>query len=169
MASSHAIVGVVMGSDSDLETMQGCLKQLDELGISYEVRILSAHRTPDLAAEYARTAFERGLKVLIAAAGMSAALPGALAAQTTLPVLGVPMSSGTLGGMDAALSIMQMPPGVPVGCVAIGSAGARNASLLAAEILALSNISIANELRHYRQEQARKVRKKDQGLQSKLS
>lgn len=169
MASIQPTVGVVMGSDSDLEVMESCLKQLDALGIGCEVRILSAHRTPDEAAEFARTACERGLKVLIAAAGMSAALPGSLAAQTTLPVIGVPMASGALGGMDAALSIMQMPPGVPVGCVAIGSAGAKNAALLAAQILGLSDTSIAEAFRRFRQEQAKKVREKDKALQSKLA
>jgi len=113
------LVGVVMGSDSDLATMQKCVDQLASFGIACEVRIISAHRTPEAAHEYAATAVDRGLKVVIAAAGMSAALAGVLAAKTTLPVIGVPMDSGPLKGIDAALSTMQMPPGVPVGCMSM--------------------------------------------------
>ena len=115
-----------MGSDSDLEAMKKCLQRLDEFEIPCEVRIISAHRTPQIAEEYASSAIERGLKVIIAAAGMSAALSGVLAASTTIPVIGVPMCSGPLVGVDAALSTMQMPPGIPVGCMAIGSAGGAN-------------------------------------------
>jgi phosphoribosylaminoimidazole carboxylase PurE protein len=155
------VVGVVMGSDSDLPTMQRCLEQLEALGIAYEVRVISAHRTPDTAHEYAATAVQRGLKVIIAAAGMSAALSGVLAAKTTLPVIGVPMASGPLVGVDAALSTMQMPPGVPVACMSIGSAGATNAAVYAAQILAVSDKAMAARVRKFKADQARKVAKKD--------
>ena len=161
-------VGVVMGSDNDLAAMQKCIDQLQEFGIAHEVRIMSAHRTPDVCAEYAASAGQRGLKVIIAAAGMAAALPGVLAAKTTLPVIGVPMASGPLNGIDAALCIMQMPPGVPVGCVAIGPAGATNAAILAAQILALSDEALARKLVEFKDTQARGVVAKDQALKSKL-
>ena len=168
MAKKKPIVGVVMGSDSDLETMKRCLKQLDEFGIACEVRIISAHRTPDTAHEYAATAIQRGLKVIIAAAGMSAALGGVLAANTTLPVIGVPMASGPLAGIDAALSTMQMPPGVPVACMSIGGAGATNAAIYAAEILGVSDEKIAGKLSRFKKAQARKVAKKDADLRKSL-
>jgi phosphoribosylaminoimidazole carboxylase PurE protein len=155
------VVGVVMGSDSDLPAMRRCLEQLEALGIAYEVRVISAHRTPATAHEYAATAAKRGLKVIVAAAGMSAALAGVLAAWTTLPVVGVPMAAGPLAGVDAALSTMQMPPGVPVGCMAIGSAGAANAALFAAQILAVGDRALAGKLKRYRAAQARKVSRKD--------
>ena len=167
MAKRTPVVGVLMGSDSDLPVMEKCLKQLDDLGLAYEVRVISAHRTPAAAHEYATKAAERGLKVLIAAAGMSAALGGVLAANTTLPVIGVPMASGTLGGLDAALSTMQMPPGVPVACVAIG--GAVNAAILAAQILALSDKSLAGKLRRFKQAQAGKVAVKDAEIRERGS
>ena len=158
------VVGVVMGSDSDLPTMQRCLDQLEQFGIPFEVRIISAHRTPEVAHEYAVTAVERGLKVIIAAAGMSAALGGVLAACTPLPVIGVPMASGPLGGIDAALSKMQMPPGVPVACMAIGSAGATNAGIFAAQILAVADEKLAGKLRKFKKAQAAKVAAKDRAL-----
>ena len=158
------LVGVVMGSDSDLATMERCMKQLDEFGIAYEVRIISAHRTPDAAHEYAATAIDRGLKVIVAAAGMSAALSGVLAAKTTLPVIGVPMSSGPLVGVDAALSTMQMPPGVPVACMSIGSAGATNAAILAAQILGVADEKMAGRLVRFKKAQARKVADKDNAV-----
>ena len=157
-----------MGSDSDLETMKRCLKQLDEFGIAREVRIISAHRTPEAAHEYAATAIQRGLKVIIAAAGMSAALGGVLAASTTLPVIGVPMASGPLAGVDAALSTMQMPPGVPVACMSIGGAGATNAAIYAAQILAVSDKKLAGKLSRFKKSQARKVAKKDAELRKSL-
>ncbi len=157
-------VGVVMGSDSDLGTMQKCIDQLKEFGIAHEVRIMSAHRTPEVCQEYSTTAKDRGLKVIIAAAGMAAALPGVMAATTTLPVIGVPMASPPLNGIDAALCIMQMPPGVPVGCVAIGGAGATNAAILAAQILALGDAELADKLAQFKQRQARKVMEKDASL-----
>ena len=168
MAKKRPLAGVVMGSDSDLETMKRCLKQLDEFGIAYEVRIISAHRTPDIAHEYAATAIQRGLKVIIAAAGMSAALGGVLAANTTLPIVGVPMASGPLVGVDAALSTMQMPPGVPVACMSIGGAGATNAAIYAAQILAVSDKKLAGKLSRFKKSQARKVAKKDAELRKSL-
>lgn len=164
MTESKPIVGVVMGSDSDLETMKRCLKQLDELAIPYEVRVISAHRTPETAHEYAATAIDRGLRVIIAAAGMSAALAGALAAATTLPVIGVPMASGPLAGVDAAVSTMQMPPGVPVGCMSIGGAGATNAAIYAAQILAIGDQKLAAELAELKKAQAGKVARKDEAI-----
>ena len=161
---AKTVVGVVMGSDSDLPTMERCLKQLDDLGIGWEVRVISAHRTPDVAHDYAAAAAGRGLKVIIAAAGMSAALSGVLAAKTTLPVIGVPMASGPLVGVDAVLSTMQMPPGVPVGCMSIGSAGATNAAIYAAEILALGDKRLAARLGEFKKAQARKVADKDKAV-----
>ena len=127
------LVGIVMGSESDREVMDAAAKELDERHIAYEVSVLSAHRTPDKVAEYAKSAQARGLKVLIGGAGKAAALPGVLAAYTDLPVIGVPIKTSDLGGLDSLLSIVQMPPGVPVACVAIN--GARNAAILAAKIL----------------------------------
>ncbi|MCK4601500.1 MAG: 5-(carboxyamino)imidazole ribonucleotide mutase, partial [Phycisphaerae bacterium] len=156
--------GVVMGSDSDLTTMQRCLDQLDAFGIPFEVRIISAHRTPVVAHEYAVTAVDRGLKVIIAAAGMSAALGGTLAACTSLPVIGVPMAAGPLGGIDAALSKMQMPPGTPMGCMAIGPAGATNAGIFAAQILAVADEKMAGKLDRFKKAQAAKVVAKDRAV-----
>ena len=126
-------VGIVMGSESDREVMQAACRELDERKIKYEVNVLSAHRDPDKVAHYAKTAQSRGVKVLIAGAGKAAALPGVIAAYTNLPVIGVPIKTSDLGGLDSLLSIVQMPPGVPVACVAIN--GARNAAILAAKIL----------------------------------
>jgi phosphoribosylaminoimidazole carboxylase PurE protein len=127
------LVGIVMGSESDREVMEAACRELDERKIKYELNVLSAHRDPDRVAHYARTAQSRGIKVLIGGAGKAAALPGVLAAYTNLPVIGVPIKTSDLGGMDSLLSIVQMPPGVPVACVAIN--GARNAAILAAKIL----------------------------------
>ncbi len=146
-----------MGSRSDWELMSNAASTLDALGIGYEVNAISAHRAPDRVAEYCETARDRGLKVLIAGAGLAAALPGVAAAKTPLPVLGVPLPSPALGGMDALLSIVQMPPGIPVGTLAIGKAGAINAALLAAAILALSDEKIRAALDRYRAEQTAKV------------
>mgnify|MGYP000878870027 CR=1 FL=1 len=162
--SNNVQVGVVMGSDSDYEAMKACVKQLEAFGISFEVRIISAHRTPAIADEYAASAAPRGLKVIIAAAGMSAALSGVLAARTTLPVIGVPMPAGTLGGVDAALSTMQMPPGIPVGCMAIG--GALNAAIYAAQIIALGDKDLRARLEQFKQEQTGKVIQKDNNLKA---
>ena len=163
------LVGVVMGSDSDFPTMLRCLDTLKAFGIPWEVRVISAHRTPAEAHEYAATAIRRGLKVIVAAAGMSAALGGVLAANTTLPVIGVPMAAGPLVGVDAALSTMQMPPGVPVAAMAIGSAGATNAAIFAAEILALADKILAGNLRKFKTDQARAVARKDQAVQEQAA
>ncbi|MCS7186185.1 MAG: 5-(carboxyamino)imidazole ribonucleotide mutase [Armatimonadota bacterium] len=146
-----------MGSVSDWETMKHAAETLKQLGIPYEVRVLSAHRTPDQAMEYAATAEERGLEVIIAGAGGAAHLPGVLAAKTLLPVLGVPMQTSALGGLDSLLSIVQMPAGVPVGTLAIGRAGAVNAALFAAEILGNKYPEIRERLRAYRKSQTEAV------------
>ena len=151
------VVGVIMGSRSDWEIVKHAMDTLEELEIPCETRVLSAHRTPDQLAEYVQAAEARGLRVLIAAAGMSAALPGAVAAKTTLPVLGVPLESKALGGLDALLSMVQMPPGIPVGTLAIGKAGAVNAALLAAQVLALNDPAIAQSLRAWRDKQTASV------------
>ena len=145
-------VGVVMGSKSDAEVMQGALEVLTSLGIDHEVNVISAHRNPDKAREYAQSARKRGVEVIIAAAGMAAHLPGVLASWTTLPVIGVPMASGELKGVDALYSIVQMPTGIPVACVAIGSTGAKNAAYLAAEILGLKHDKILRAYEKYRSE-----------------
>ena len=145
---SNPLVGIVMGSKSDDATVQKGAAVLDELGIPYEVTVSSAHRNPDRTAEYARTAAGRGLKVLIAGAGLAAALPGVLAAHTTLPVIGLPIASGALNGVDALYAIVQMPPGVPVACVGIDNA--RNAAVLAAQILALTDPDINERVLAYK-------------------
>ncbi len=146
-------IGVVMGSDSDWDVMQHACRALDEFAIPYERKIVSAHRTPDLLYEYAETAIDRGLKAIIAGAGGAAHLPGMLAAKTTLPVLGVPVNSQHLKGMDSLLSIVQMPAGVPVATFAIGKAGARNAALFAVAILATADIELAEKLADFRRTQ----------------
>ena len=145
-----AEVGVIMGSTSDWETMKHACDILDELHIIYEKKVVSAHRTPDLMFEYAEKARDRGLKVIIAGAGGAAHLPGMVAAKTTLPVIGVPVQSKALNGLDSLLSIVQMPGGVPVATVAIGKAGAANAGLLAAQILSTFNEKVANQLEERR-------------------
>lgn len=150
-------VGIIMGSRSDWETMRHTTETLDELGVSYEVRVVSAHRTPDLLFEYAGSAVERGLKVIIAGAGGAAHLPGMAASKTRVPVLGVPVQSKALNGLDSLLSIAQMPAGIPVGSMAIGRAGAVNAALLAAAILANEDAAVAAALDAYRQKQTDKV------------
>jgi len=150
-------VGIIMGSRSDWDTMRHVSETLDELGVSYEVRVVSAHRTPDLLFEYAGSAVERGLKVIIAGAGGAAHLPGMAASKTRVPVLGVPVQSKALNGMDSLLSIAQMPAGIPVGCMAIGRAGAVNAALLAAAVLANEDAAIAEALDNFRQNQTDKV------------
>jgi len=146
-------VGIIMGSRSDWETMRHTNDTLDALGVSSEVRVISAHRTPDLLFEYAESAVERGLKVIIAGAGGAAHLPGMTAAKTRLPVLGVPVRSAALSGVDSLLSIVQMPAGVPVGTMAVGRAGAVNAALLAAAMLANNDASIAQALDAFRKNQ----------------
>ena len=161
-------VGVIMGSDSDWPNMQKCCELLKTFDIPCEVRISSAHRTPDETADYARTARQRGLKVIIAAAGMSAHLAGVIAAHTTLPVIGVPMASGSLQGVDALLSTVQMPLGVPVAAVGIGSTGAQNAALLAAQILALNDDALTKKLIQFKADQAQIVKTKNEKLQAEL-
>ncbi len=148
-----ALVGIIMGSRSDWDTMQHASSTLESLGIAHEVKVVSAHRTPDLLHEYAESAIDRGLQVIIAGAGGAAHLPGMTAAKTRLPVLGVPIASKALKGMDSLLSIVQMPAGVPVGSMAIGDAGAINAALLAASILATHDDELAIALDAYRKNQ----------------
>jgi len=154
---TSAKVGVIMGSKSDWETMRHAAEMLQRLGIPHEVRVVSAHRTPDLLFEYAETARERGLEVIIAGAGGAAHLPGMTAAKTPLPVLGVPVESKALGGLDSLLSIVQMPAGIPVGTLAVGRAGAVNAALLAASILALKYPPVAQALEAFRGQQTQSV------------
>lgn len=162
----HPLVGIVMGSDSDLPVMQGAVDALMEFGVPFELRILSAHRTPLEAGDYARQALDRGIRVLIAGAGWAAHLAGAVAAQTILPVIGVPIDSSPLGGMDALLATVQMPPGIPVATMAVGKGGAKNAALLALEILALGSVELTGRLRQYREKMAQQVLAKDARLQS---
>ena len=150
-------IGIIMGSQSDWETMRHASETLDELGIRHELKVVSAHRTPDLLFEYAETAVSRGLAVIIAGAGGAAHLPGMTAAKTRVPVLGVPVESKALRGQDSLLSIVQMPKGIPVGTLAIGTAGAINAALLAAAILANDDPTVAAALDRYREEQTARV------------
>ncbi len=159
------MIGILMGSDTDLPTMQEATKILEEFGVPFELRICSAHRTPERLVRYAREAEGRGLQVLIAGAGGAAHLAGALAAQVTLPVIGVPVESGPLNGLDALLSTVQMPGGVPVATVAIGRAGARNAALLAIQILALSDSRLKGKLTDHRARMAADVAAKDRQVQ----
>lgn len=155
--SEQPLIGIIMGSKSDWETMQNAAEVLAEFGVPHETRIVSAHRTPELMREYAQTAEGRGLEVIIAGAGGAAHLPGMVAAQTVLPVLGVPVQSQALKGMDSLLSIVQMPAGVPVGTMAIGKAGARNAALLAIAIVANSRPELRRKLHAFRADQTQRV------------
>ena len=157
MAEGAPRVGIIMGSQSDWATMRHAADALDALGVAHEVRIVSAHRTPDRLVDYARNAASRGLQVIVAGAGGAAHLPGMCASMTPLPVLGVPVESATLRGVDSLLSIVQMPAGVPVGTLAVGSAGARNAGLLAARILALSDPGLAERVEDHRLRQTEAV------------
>ena len=157
MTESTAVVGIIMGSRSDWSTMSHAAETLSALGIAHETRVVSAHRTPDLLFEYADTAEQRGLKVIIAGAGGAAHLPGMTAAKTSLPVIGVPVKSATLNGVDSLLSIVQMPAGVPVGTLAIGVAGAKNAALLALQVLALTDPSLARKMIDWRARQSADV------------
>ena len=161
-------VGILMGSDSDLETMKKAKEALAELGVESELRVLSAHRTPEEAGSYARDAEGKGIKVLIAGAGLAAHLAGALVAQTTLPVIGVPLDASSLGGFDALLATVQMPKGIPVATVAVGAAGAENAAILAAQILALSNAALAEKLAAFKRELEAKAIAADEKLQKTL-
>jgi 5-(carboxyamino)imidazole ribonucleotide mutase len=156
--NSKSLVGVIMGSKSDWETMRATSEMLDRLGVAHECRVMSAHRTPSLASEFAATAESRGLEVIIAAAGGAAHLAGVIAAHTVLPVLGVPMKSDALNGLDSLLSTVQMPAGIPVGTLAIGKAGATNAALFAVAILANSRPALRDKLREFRAEQETKIR-----------
>jgi len=155
--SAKPLIGVVMGSSSDAEVMQGCAETLKQLGIEYEVKVLSAHRTPNESKQYADSAAERGIEVIIAGAGWAAHLAGFMAAHTILPVIGVPIDSSPLKGLDALLSTVQMPPGVPVATVSLGKGGAKNAAVLAAQILALKSPAIAERLRTYREDMRREI------------
>jgi len=157
LPSSAPLIGVVMGSDSDWPTMEPATKLLAEFGVAYEARVVSAHRTPDLLFEYAATAHSRGLRAIIAGAGGAAHLPGMLAAKTSVPVLGVPVQSRALSGLDSLLSIVQMPSGVPVATFAIGEAGARNAALFAVAMLAGSDTALQARLEAFRAAQTAKV------------
>ena len=157
MSTGKAVVGIIMGSQSDWPTMKSAAQILDELNVPYEARIVSAHRTPDRLYDYAKTAQERGLKVIIAGAGGAAHLPGMTASLTSLPVLGVPISTTALGGEDSLYSIVQMPAGVPVGTLAIGAMGATNAGLLAAQILALSDPQLKQRVEANRAARTAKV------------
>ena len=157
MAKKKVLVGIIMGSKSDWPTMEEAGKALDEFGVVYEVEVVSAHRTPDKMMKYAETAAARGLRVIIAGAGGAAHLPGMVAAKTTLPVLGVPVKSRSLAGLDSLLSIAQMPAGIPVATFAIGAAGAKNAALFAASILALEDAALARKLAKFRSTQTRTV------------
>jgi phosphoribosylaminoimidazole carboxylase PurE protein len=159
-------VGILMGSDSDLEVMQETEKRLDYFGIVYETRILSAHRTPEKAAEYAATAQQRGLEVIICGAGAAAHLAGAIAANTTLPVIGIPIDSSSLKGLDALLATVQMPAGIPVATMAIGKAGAANAGIFAAQIIACKDSWVATKLAEFKKEMAAGVEEQDRKLQN---
>lgn len=158
-------VGILMGSDTDLEVMREAEKRLDQFGISYETRILSAHRTPEKASQYAATAEQRGLEVIIAGAGAAAHLAGAMAANTTLPVIGIPIDSSSLKGLDALLATVQMPAGLPVATMAIGRAGAANAGIFAAQIIARKDPKVAAKLIEFKKEMAAGVEDKDRKLQ----
>jgi phosphoribosylaminoimidazole carboxylase PurE protein len=155
------LVGILMGSDSDWEVMRATAQRLDALGVPYEATVTSAHRAPDRTAAYASSARARGVRVLIAGAGLAAHLAGVVAAHTTLPVIGVPLEAGSLHGLDALLATVQMPAGVPVATMAVGKAGAENAAILAAEILALHDEALANRLAALKAELARQVEEKD--------
>jgi 5-(carboxyamino)imidazole ribonucleotide mutase len=157
-----ATVGIVMGSDSDWPTMQAAYEICKKFGIACEVHVMSAHRTPIEVAQYASTAASRGLKVIIAGAGGAAHLPGVIAAHTTLPVIGVPIESKSLGGLDSLLSIVQMPPGVPVATVGIGAA--RNAGILAIQILALRDLELTNKLKEFKEQLAEESKRKNQNI-----
>ena len=167
--ASNVQVGLVLGSDSDWHVVRETAKVLDDFGLGYEVNVISAHRSPQAAQDYAAAAAGRGLKVIIAAAGMAAHLAGAMAANTTLPVIGIPVASGPLGGVDALLATVQMPPGVPVATVAIGPPGARNAGVLAAQILALSNGELAKKLTEHKAELVRSVEQRSEKLQERIA
>jgi 5-(carboxyamino)imidazole ribonucleotide mutase len=163
VAGKTPVVGIIMGSQSDWPVMQHAARMLEEMGVAHEAKIVSAHRTPDRLTEYAKSAKDRGLRVIIAGAGGAAHLPGMAAAMTPLPVLGVPVQSKTLSGLDSLLSIVQMPKGVPVGTLAIGEAGAANAGLMAAAIIALDDKAVARKLDAFRAAQTAGVKEAPEG------
>ena len=162
---NKSFVAVMMGSDSDLDTMQTCINTLKELGIPHEAHVLSAHRTPDLTADYVKNAEQRGCAIYIAAAGLAAHLAGTVAANTIKPVIGIPLDAGTLGGLDALLATVQMPGGTPVATTSIGKAGAKNAAILAAEILAINDSTLADKLKTMRQLKREALQAADKKLQ----
>jgi phosphoribosylaminoimidazole carboxylase PurE protein len=165
---SKVLVSIVMGSDSDLDVMREAAKALEDFGIDYEIDVTSAHRSPERTAEYARKAAARGVRVIIAGAGGAAHLAGVIAAHTSLPVIGVPISSTALNGLDSLLATVQMPAGIPVATVAIGKPGATNAGILAAQILALSNASLAKKLSGHKEKLANSVEEKSRKLKMTL-
>ncbi|MCB1827275.1 MAG: 5-(carboxyamino)imidazole ribonucleotide mutase [Coxiellaceae bacterium] len=162
---SKPFVAIMMGSDSDLSTMQTCIDTLKELGVAHEAHVLSAHRTPDLTANYVKEAEQRGCVIFIAAAGLAAHLAGAVAANTIKPVIGIPLDAGSLGGLDALLATVQMPGGTPVATTTIGKAGAKNAAILAAEILAIQDSGLAEKLHGMRQTKREALQAADKKLQ----
>ena len=164
----NELVSIVMGSDSDLEVMRECAEVLKEFGVSFEMQVLSAHRTPILVADFATQATQKGLKVIVAGAGGAAHLAGAVAANTILPVIGVPLAATQMNGLDALLATVQMPAGVPVATVAVGKPGARNAGLLAVQILALSDAKLAKKLRKFKDSLVESSREKNKKLQEKI-
>jgi 5-(carboxyamino)imidazole ribonucleotide mutase len=164
--ATRPVVAIVMGSDSDLEIMREAAKALEEFGIAYEIDVTSAHRSPARTSEFARAAAGRGIKVIIAGAGGAAHLAGVIAAETTLPVIGVPIPSTSLGGLDSLLATVQMPAGIPVATVAIGKAGATNAGILAAQMLALADDGIASKIKAHKQKLARGVEEKSRKVRS---
>jgi phosphoribosylamine--glycine ligase len=164
-AGGRAIVGIVMGSDSDMGVMQSAADVLKDFGVAFEITVASAHRSPQRAAQWASSAGDRGIQVIIAGAGHAAHLAGAMAAHTCLPIIGVPIDSSCLQGMDALLSTVQMPPGIPVATMAIGKPGARNAGILAVQILALADAALAKKLEAYKQDMAAKVEQKAKKLE----
>lgn len=169
MADAIPLVGILMGSDSDWDTVKAASETLSKFGVAHEVRVISAHRTPDEAARYAGAARARGVRVLICAAGGAAHLGGVIAAHTTLPVVGIPVAGGALNGLDALLATVQMPAGVPVATVAVGSAGPTNAAILAVQILALADPALAAKLDEHKATLARKVEEGNARVQAKLA
>lgn len=168
MTSSNPAIGILMGSDSDWPLLQKCITTLKDFGVTFEVRVLSAHRTPDATAKYAAEAEKRGLKIIIAAAGGAAHLAGVIAAHTVLPVIGIPVANGALNGIDALLATIQMPAGIPVATVALGSAGPANAALLAVQILAITDESLRQKLHEFKTELSRKVETGNSRIQEAL-
>ena len=162
------LVGIVMGSDSDWEIVKTAREVLIKFGIAHEMRVISAHRTPDMASEYSKTAKSRGLKVIICAAGGAAHLAGVMAAHTTLPVIGIPVQGGALNGLDALLATVQMPAGIPVATVTVGSAGPVNAAVLAAQIIAVSDMAVSAKMDEHKQSLAKKVEEGNVRVQGKL-